>query len=97
MGIAETVGSLEPGKLADIILVNMNDLGLTPNTNPVSNLVYSGSGHVVDTVMVNGTLLMKGKKLLTLDEESVIQRALEHSQALIDRAEVEIRPKWPLE
>ncbi|MFX1264609.1 MAG: amidohydrolase family protein [Promethearchaeota archaeon] len=97
MGIAETVGSLEPGKLADIILVDMNDLGLTPNTNPVSNLVYSGSGYAVDTVMVNGRLLMQGKKLLTLDEESVIQRAREHNQSLMERADVKITPKWPLD
>jgi cytosine/adenosine deaminase-related metal-dependent hydrolase len=97
MGIAETVGSLEPGKLADIIMVNMNDLGLTPNVNPVSNLVYSGSGHTVDTVMVNGRLLMQDKKLLTLDENTVIQRAREHNQALMERADVKITPKWPLE
>ncbi len=97
MGIAEKVGSLEVGKLADIILVDMNDLGLTPNTNPVSNLVYAGSGHAVDTVMVNGRLLMQGKKLLTLDEDRVIQRAREHSQALMERADVKITPKWPLE
>ncbi|MHA2600713.1 MAG: amidohydrolase family protein [Candidatus Thorarchaeota archaeon SMTZ1-83] len=96
MGIAETVGSLEPGKLADIILVDMSDLGLTPNVNPVSNLVYSGSGHAVDTVIVNGRLLMQGKKLLTLDEKSVIQRAREHNQALMERADVKIAPKWPL-
>ncbi len=96
MGIAETVGSLEPGKLADIILVDMSDLGLTPNVNPVSNLVYSGSGHAVYTVIVNGRLLMQGKKLLTLDEKSVIQRAREHNQALMERADVKIAPKWPL-
>ncbi|MFW9799690.1 MAG: amidohydrolase [Candidatus Thorarchaeota archaeon] len=97
MGIAESVGSLEPGKLADIILVDMRDLGLTPNSNPVSNLVYSGSGHAVDTVIVNGRVLMTNKRLLTLDEETVMRNAVEHSRALLERAEIEIRPKWPVE
>jgi len=97
MGIDDLVGSLEPGKLADIIFVDMKDLSLTPNSNPVSNLVYAGSGYAVDTVMVNGRLLMRGKTLLTLDKEKVIDRAVEHSHALLERAGVDIRPKWPLE
>ena len=97
LGTADSVGSLEPGKLADIILIDMNDIGFTPVTNPVSNLVYSGSGDAVDSVIVNGKLLMRGKKLLTLDEESVMENALKHSGELLERAGVDIRPKWPIE
>jgi cytosine/adenosine deaminase-related metal-dependent hydrolase len=97
LGTADSVGSLESGKLADIILIDMNDLGFTPVTNPVSNLVYSGSGNAVDSVIVNGKLLMRGKKLLTLDEESVMENALKHSDKLLERADVDIRPKWPFE
>jgi cytosine/adenosine deaminase-related metal-dependent hydrolase len=96
MGIADQVGSLERGKLADIILVDMTDIGLTPNINPVSNLVYAGCGHAVDTVMVNGKILMKEKKLLTLDVEQIKQQAIEHSRDLHDRAGVKIKPKWPV-
>jgi cytosine/adenosine deaminase-related metal-dependent hydrolase len=96
MGIDDKVGSLEPGKLADIILVDMTDVGLTPNINPVSNLVYAGSGHYVDTVMVNGKLLMKDKKLLTMDVEKIKEQAIEHSRALHERADVKIEPKWPI-
>jgi cytosine/adenosine deaminase-related metal-dependent hydrolase len=97
MGIADSVGSIEPGKLADIILIDMNDLGFTPVTNPVSNLVYSGSGHAVDTVIVNGKLLMRGKELLTLNETAVMERAKKHSGPLLERAGIEIHPKWPIE
>ena len=96
MGIADKVGSLEPGKLADIILVDMTDIGLTPNINPVSNLVYAGSGNYVDTVMVNGKLLMREKKLLTMDLEQIKQQAIEHSRDLHDRSGVKIDPKWPV-
>ncbi len=96
MGISDTVGSLEPGKHADLILVDMSDLGLTPNTNPVSNLVYAGSGHAVDSVIVNGRLLMRNRKLLTMDEAEVKKKALRHSKDLIERAGVDISPKWPV-
>jgi cytosine/adenosine deaminase-related metal-dependent hydrolase len=97
MGIADSVGSLEPGKLADIILIDMNDLGFTPVTNPVSNLVYSGSGHAVETVIVNGKPLMRAKELLTLDATEVMERALKHSGPLLERAGIDIQPKWPIE
>jgi cytosine/adenosine deaminase-related metal-dependent hydrolase len=97
MGIADSVGSLESGKIADMILIDMQDLGFTPVTNPVSNLVYSGSGHAVDTVIVNGRLLMRNKKLLTLDEDAVMERALKHSGPLLERAGIDIQPKWSIE
>ncbi len=94
MGINNSVGSLEPGKLADVILINLHELGLTPHTNPVSNLVYSGNGEYVDTVIVNGRLLMQHKRLLTLDEKTVMKNARVHSAALMQRAEIDNRPKW---
>ncbi len=96
MSIDNIVGSLEVGKQADIIIIDMTDLGLTPNTNPVSNIVYAGSGSYVDTVMVNGRLLMHNKRLLTLNEERVRKRAIEHSTKLIERSGVSIKPKWPI-
>ncbi|MFO7835680.1 MAG: amidohydrolase [Candidatus Thorarchaeota archaeon] len=95
MGIDDEVGSIEKGKLADIILVDMDSLSFTPSVNPVSNLVYSGCGTDVDTVLVNGKILMRDKELLTLDEESVKQRARQQAADLLDRAEIDIEPKWP--
>jgi cytosine/adenosine deaminase-related metal-dependent hydrolase len=97
MGISDQVGTLEVGKLADVILIDMNDLGFTPVTNPVSNLVYSGSGHAVDTVIVNGKPLMRGKKLITLNEAAVMERAMKQSKPLLERAGIDIQPKWPIE
>ncbi|MFW9842191.1 MAG: amidohydrolase family protein [Candidatus Thorarchaeota archaeon] len=96
MGIADRVGSIEPGMLADIILIGLRGLSVTPASNPVSNLVYSGSGDAADTVIVNGKVLMRGKKLLTLDEETVKDRAVEHAEILLDRAGIDISPKWPI-
>jgi len=96
MGIDDKVGSLEPGKFADIILIDMYNLGLTPPVNPVSNLVYSGNGLSVDTTIVNGKVLMNNKQILTLDVEQVINKARSHIADLLERANVDIRPKWPI-
>ncbi|MFW9870397.1 MAG: amidohydrolase family protein [Candidatus Thorarchaeota archaeon] len=96
MGIQDRVGSIESGKLADIILVDLQGLSLTPASNPVSNLVYSGSGYAVDTVLVNGQILMRERKLLTLDEGKVKAKAREHATELLDRSGVDISPKWPI-
>jgi cytosine/adenosine deaminase-related metal-dependent hydrolase len=96
MGIQDKVGSLEPGKLADIITIDLDGLSVTPATNPVSNLVYSGSGMDVDTVMVNGRVIMRNKKLLTLDVDEVKRKAREHIVDLLDRAGIKNEPKWPV-
>lgn len=96
MGIQEEVGSLEPGKSADIILIDMKDIGLTPLPNPVSNLVYAGCGRHVDTVMVDGRVLMRGKRLLTLNEPEIMKDANDHVAALLERSGVRVGPKWPV-
>ncbi len=97
MGIDDKVGSLEVGKLADMILIDMHDLGLTPPVNPVSNLVYSGNGLSVDTTIVNGKVLMRNKQLLTLNEEEVKSKARTHIIDLLERAGTDISPKWPIQ
>ncbi|NWF94526.1 MAG: amidohydrolase [Candidatus Thorarchaeota archaeon] len=96
MGLAGMTGSIAPGMCADIIVVSQDHVGLNPILNPVSNLVYAGSGRDVETVMVNGRLLMEERRLLTVDETSLIRRANEHASRLIERAGVEVRPKWPV-
>ncbi|TXT54838.1 MAG: hypothetical protein BAJATHORv1_50089 [Candidatus Thorarchaeota archaeon] len=96
LGLGDKLGSLETGKFADLILVDMHRLNLTPKTNPVSNLVYAGSGYDVDTVIVNGRILLQEKKHLTVDIEEVMVRAEKHAAELVERAGVEIVPKWPI-
>ena len=68
LGLENEIGSIDVGKKADIVLVNMKTAHLTPFRNPISHLVYSANGGDVDTVICNGEILMKNKELLTLDE-----------------------------
>ncbi len=69
------IGSLEVGKAADIILVDLDRPHLTPLYNVYSQLVYSAGGSEVDTVIVNGKLVMENRDILTIDEDEIIDQA----------------------
>ena len=63
MGLDKKVGSLKPGKQADIILINGNDLNLFPVHNPVESVVFHAHGGNVDTVMIAGKIQKQNGKL----------------------------------
>jgi cytosine/adenosine deaminase-related metal-dependent hydrolase len=96
LGLEREIGSLEVGKKADFALIDLNRLHTTPSPNPVSTLVYAATGGEVDTVVVDGQIVMKQRKLLTLDEDEIIAEARKHAGALYKRAGIEIMPQWPL-
>ena len=81
LGMDDRIGSLEPGKRADLILVSTAGARHTPMYDPVSHLVYVTRGDDVRTSIVNGKVLMRDRKVLTLDEAAVIREA----NALSDR------------
>ena len=67
LGIDKITGSLEIGKAADIVAVNLDSIGMQPVYNPVSQLVYSHGGQQVSHVWVNGELLVQDKQLTGFD------------------------------
>jgi 5-methylthioadenosine/S-adenosylhomocysteine deaminase len=69
------IGSIEIGKTADIILLDLRKPHLTPLYNVYSHLVYSARGSEVEAVIINGQLVMADGKLLTVDEDEIIDRA----------------------
>jgi 5-methylthioadenosine/S-adenosylhomocysteine deaminase len=71
----DSVGALEVGKKADVILVDFRKPHLTPSHNVYANLVYSARGSDVDTVIVDGKILMENGQVKTLDEQAVMERA----------------------
>jgi 5-methylthioadenosine/S-adenosylhomocysteine deaminase len=75
LGLDRAIGSLEAGKRADLIVVAMNGARQTPMYNPVSHLVYVSHGDDVRTTVVNGKVLMRDRKMRTLDERVVIADA----------------------
>lgn len=77
LGMEKKIGSLEPGKKADIIIIGLNKPHLTPLYSEYSHLVYAASGADVDTVIINGKVVMENRRLLTIDENEVMQKVRE--------------------
>jgi 5-methylthioadenosine/S-adenosylhomocysteine deaminase len=75
LGLEKTLGSLEPGKRADLLIVSMASARQTPMYDPVSHLVYVTRGDDVRTTIVNGRVLMRDRKVLTLDSRQVLADA----------------------
>jgi len=92
------VGSLEAGKKADLCLWDLNRAEWRPVFNPVANLVYAADGGSVDTVIVNGQLLLQGGVVKVLDEEALLREALPAARRIAERAGVlnHGRPRWPV-
>jgi 5-methylthioadenosine/S-adenosylhomocysteine deaminase len=82
LGLEKQVGSLEAGKRADLVVVSMASARQTPLYDPVSHLVYASRGDDVRTVMVNGRLLMRDRKMLTLDESAVLADARKMAESV---------------
>ena len=75
LGQQARIGSLETGKKADVIIVSLDRARQTPLFDPVSQIVYVTRGDDVETTIVNGKVLMRGRKVLTLDESRVLTQA----------------------
>jgi cytosine/adenosine deaminase-related metal-dependent hydrolase len=86
LGIADRVGSLTPGKRADLILVRTHDLNVAPFFNPALLLVQQAQPFNVDTVVVDGRILKHKGELTTLDSEEIIRKAAESFVAARKRA-----------
>ncbi len=75
IGQQARIGSLEPGKRADLIIVGMSKPRQQPLFDPISQIVYASRGDDVETTIVNGKVLMRDRIMLTLDEARVIGEA----------------------
>lgn len=89
IGRDKDLGSLEAGKLADVIVVRMDQPRQTPMYDPISHLVYSTRGDDVETTIVNGRVLMRGGKVLSLDQRQVLADA--NAAAALVRAAVGLK------
>nr|WP_319373574.1 amidohydrolase family protein [uncultured Methanobacterium sp.] len=85
LGMENEIGSIEVGKKADMVLVDMKAPHLTPYRNPVSHLVYSAEGADVSTVICNGQILMREREVLVMDEVEVMGMAQNAAEDLLSR------------
>jgi 5-methylthioadenosine/S-adenosylhomocysteine deaminase len=75
LGMEREIGSLETGKRADLIAVSMSSARQTPMYDPISHLVYTTRGDDVQTMVVNGRIVMRDRRVLTLNERAVEDEA----------------------
>jgi 5-methylthioadenosine/S-adenosylhomocysteine deaminase len=85
LSIDDKVGTIEVGKDADIILIDINKPHLTPLNDPFSAVVYSASGSDVDTVFCKGEMLMHNRKLLTIDVDLAMKQTKKRWEHLLTK------------
>jgi len=85
MGLDHEIGSIEIGKKADLQIIDMRRLGLTPTNDPVATLVYHGHGKDVETVIVDGQVVVSNGRVQTADEDALITQASQAATAAWDR------------
>ncbi|HET6861447.1 MAG TPA: amidohydrolase [Pyrinomonadaceae bacterium] len=81
--LEKEIGSLETGKRADLLLIERDSLNQTPMYNLYSDLVYATKANDVQTVIINGRIVMRDRKLLTLDETSIKKDAIVFRERII--------------
>ncbi|WP_096187100.1 amidohydrolase family protein [Evansella halocellulosilytica] len=95
IGLDDEIGSLRKGKKADMIVIDLEQPSMspvisTPIRNIVPNLVYSAKGNEVESVIVDGNFIMKDRKVLNVDEKSVVEKAQLAATQICERANDDI-------
>jgi cytosine/adenosine deaminase-related metal-dependent hydrolase len=89
LGWENEIGSLEVGKRADVAILNLRQPHLVPNWMVVHRLIYEAVGNDVETVIVNGRVVMQDRKVLTIDEGAALDAAQREGEAIVARAGLE--------
>ncbi|WP_326565164.1 amidohydrolase family protein [Amycolatopsis rhabdoformis] len=99
LGWADEIGSIEPGRAADVVVFDATSLAWSPHrlANPIADLVYSGSGENADTVVINGRVVLEDKRLLTVDVEELAKEVDRVADTALDRLGHRPAPRWPME
>jgi len=86
LGLDHEIGSLETGKQADIILLDMAKPHLYPLNMPLYRALYFANGADVDTVIVSGRILMENRRVTTVDEAGVLEFAQQETETMLERS-----------
>src|SRR5438105_3830957 len=91
--LEKEIGSLETGKRADIVIVDLDDLNQTPYYNIYSDLVYAAKAADVRTVVIEGRVVMRDRRLLTLNEETIKVDARRYRERIVRSVGVKTLPE----
>lgn len=79
LGLDNEIGSIEIGKKADLVLLNLQQLPCSPQPDPVSTIVYSAQASNVETLLIDGRIVLRDGALVTLAEADIIAQARQHT------------------
>jgi 5-methylthioadenosine/S-adenosylhomocysteine deaminase len=85
------IGSIETGKEADLAIVDFDKPHLCPMYSETSHLVYAAKAADVETVVINGKIVMENRKLMTLDVEDVMAKTDKAKMTLLDRLDATVK------
>ena len=94
--MADRIGSLEPGKRADLVIHAYRRPEWRPGLDVISNLIYSAQSTGVDTVVVDGRVILEGGRFTQLDEEAEYRQIDRAARALYQRMNFRIQHPWPV-
>lgn len=84
-GMEDRIGSLEIGKRADIVIHTMNRVEMLPPTSLMRNLMYSSGSKSVDTVIIDGKVILHKGEFVNFDEQALLAQAVAASQGMLER------------
>lgn len=94
--LEKEIGSISPGKKADLIILDLGKPEWVPLFNVISNLVYSAHSESVETVIINGKIVMENRVLKTVDETQILNEAQRAAERVAERAKIDLGPKWQI-
>jgi 5-methylthioadenosine/S-adenosylhomocysteine deaminase len=83
LGMDKQIGTIEPGKKADMIFIKTDKLHMCPENDICANLVYSSNGADVESAMIDGKIIMQNRKMINLDEKEVMHQVKKIAKRLL--------------
>ena len=83
LGMQDEVGSIEKGKKADLIIMNLKNPHIAPVSSLSQSLVYSATSECVETSIINGKVVMENRRITTVDEEKVVDDIIKITDELV--------------
>jgi 5-methylthioadenosine/S-adenosylhomocysteine deaminase len=95
VGLGELVGSVEVGKAADLVIMDAEDVSWVPRGDLATHLVWGAPSHTVRDVLVDGAVVVRDRRVTTVDLDELRREAGERSAALLRRAGIDPPRRWP--
>jgi 5-methylthioadenosine/S-adenosylhomocysteine deaminase len=96
VGMGDRIGSLEPGKLADLVVHDATGPQWAPDGDVALQLVWGTDGRTVRDVVVGGEVVVRAGRSTRVDELALAAEARAASRAIVERAGIEIPHRWPV-